>query len=782
MKYDLPTQSLGVSSAPKTQAFEAPDVKDYSGKQMQEAGAALMNTGGEILRVQRDIENTLAEAATMKRLNQLDNGIQEIMMHPETGFMAKFGEDAVKATPGTLNSIRDLHEILGADIKDPLQRALWEKHTPSRIKAVKERIYGHTINQATTWKINETEAGKKNAATELKQSMKIDAEGYIIDDSGNRVISHESATSQPSKKYEVPIRGKKSFSFTPRALETEVLNEEQKNTIRTAMTDYNMIAMVFAERDHSQKDIYKQEGLPVKKHGNQKAFGPYQFMPFAWGDWCKKAGVPVNTPKTPEMQDYVAAKNWIRLVNENGGVDGGGVEKAAVAWNGGEGALSELKAGNLDVLNRKNNPDNPMSTIGNYREKVRYASGKFEESQTYPNIKLNATLADKDRALGRSGDSEQAKAERAETYSEIYSTKTQELINNNNPIAEKFYNNYKQFITNPADKAKLETQFEMKNGENFATNIFREAEKTLPDNQQPNLGSMYESIKGSKLTDQGKKTAYATLNHLVSQRDGAMRRAKENASQEIYKMIRDNESPQLILEAININRSFDQQEKLALEDAIRRQTGELSPFQKATAEEKQQRKLGYLAKSFQFQEDYIKGDKTYKPEDIAAQAHLFGDETPELMAFVAKVNKLKEEVKITDEKLKDTIRTMNVSTIGKDLGLPNLEQQSEDDKAKFTILQREVIKYKTIAIKQGKPITDEMAILQALKPVVTNPGWFALTTTVTPEYLLDTKWSGEPKTWPKEVQRLWIKKRYQFEKGREPDDQEMATALAALKK
>jgi hypothetical protein len=558
--------------------------------------------------------------------------------------------------------------------------------------------------------------------------------------------------------------------FTPQGLKTDALNQDQKAIIRKAMgPEYKMMGMVFAERDPSQKDIYKQEGIPVKKHGNQQAFGPYQFMPFAWGDYCKEAGLPANTPQTPENQDYVAAVNWIKLVDKYG------IKNAAIAWNAGEGGLKKYLAGDQSVLERRNNPNNPRSTVANYVNKVE----NYEPQQS---SRLKSNLSDLYRSAGIDQNSEQAKAFSAEVYSKIYAVKTEEFINNDDPRARLFYNNYKTQITDPAMRARLEQKLDMKDGEHFATDAWKETEKTLPDNQQPDLNTLYTHIESSKLTDQGKKTAYATLNHFVSQRDGAMRRAKENASQEIYKMIRDNESPQLILEAININRSFDQQEKLALEDAIRRQTGELSPFQKATAEEKQQRKLGYLAKSFQFQEDYIKGDKTYKPEDIAAQAHLFGDETPELMAFVAKVNKLKEEVKITDEKLKDTIRTMNVSTIGKDLGLPNLEQQSEDDKAKFTILQREVIKYKTIAIKQGKPITDEMAILQALKPVVTNPGWFALTTTVTPEYLLDTKWSGEPKTWPKEVQRLWIKKRYQFEKGREPDDQEMATALAALKK
>lgn len=750
MIYDLPTQSLGVSQAPKTQAFEVPEMKDYSGKQMMETGEALQNTGSQILQIQRDVENTLAEAATMQRLNKLDNSIQEIMMNPETGYMAKLSEDAVKATPGTLNSLKDIYETLGSEIKNPLEKALWEKHSRTRIKSTKERIYGHAINQGQVWRAKEAKAGVDNKVTEIIQNMEIGADGRIMGESVSK-----------------PATG----DFTPQGLKTGALNQDQKAVIAKAMSDkYRMGAMVFAERDPSQKDIYKQEGMPVKGHGNQQAFGPYQFMPFAWGDYCKKAGLPADTPQTPENQDYVAAVNWIQLVDKYG------VKNAAIAWNAGEGGLKKYLAGDQSVLERRNNPDNPKSTVANYIKMV-------EGYKPQQGSRLKSSLSDLYRAAGIDQNSEQAKAFSAEVYSKIYAVKTEEFINNDDPRARKFYNNYKDQITDPGIKARLEQKLDMKDGEHFATNMWRETEKTLPDNQQPDLNTLYTSIESSKLTDQGKKTAYATLNHFVSQRDGAMRRAKENASQGIYKMIRENEPSQLILEAININPAFDQQEKLAMEDAIRKQRGELSPFQKAAAEEKQQRELGYLAKSFKFQEDYLTGDKTYKPEDIAAQSHIFGSQTPELMAFVAKVNKLKEEVKITDEKLKDTIRVLKTSPTGKDLnGLPNLEQPSEEDKAKFVLLQRKVIEYKTAALKQGKPITDEMAILQALRPVVTNPGWFALTTTVTPAYQLNTEWSGEPKTWPKEVQKIWITEDYERRYGVAPTVKEMELELARLKK
>ena len=69
------------------------------------------------------------------------------------------------------------------------------------------------------------------------------------------------------------------------------------------------------------------------------ARGKYQFMPSSWGDYVRMAGLPSNTPQTPENKEIVARSNMQRMYNKFGNW-----RDVAIAWYGGEGAVNYSEA------------------------------------------------------------------------------------------------------------------------------------------------------------------------------------------------------------------------------------------------------------------------------------------------------------------------------------------------------------------------------------------------------------------------------------------------------
>lgn len=109
------------------------------------------------------------------------------------------------------------------------------------------------------------------------------------------------------------------------------------------------------------------------------AFGRFQIMPSNWGEWAQEAGLDATAPRTPENQDKVAAYKLGQYLDKYG------ARGAAMAWYGGEGALSYSE----DALNRPQGDNGEYPSINQYADEV---LGRFGSNGSYsPLVGLSET-------------------------------------------------------------------------------------------------------------------------------------------------------------------------------------------------------------------------------------------------------------------------------------------------------------------------------------------------------------------------------------------------------
>ena len=95
------------------------------------------------------------------------------------------------------------------------------------------------------------------------------------------------------------------------------------------------------------------------KNGRTGASGKYQIMPDNWPSWSREAGLPAGAEMTPENQEIVARFKLKQYYDKYG------ARGAAIAWYGGEGALSY----SANAMNKKQgNGDEP--SINEYADSV----------------------------------------------------------------------------------------------------------------------------------------------------------------------------------------------------------------------------------------------------------------------------------------------------------------------------------------------------------------------------------------------------------------------------
>ena len=114
------------------------------------------------------------------------------------------------------------------------------------------------------------------------------------------------------------------------------------------------------------------------------ARGKYQFMPSSWGDYVRMAGLPSNTPQTPENEEIVARSNMQRMYNKFGNW-----RDVAIAWYGGEGAVnySEAKKNAPQYNNGKRYP-----SINEYADKAMERLNKLAGTSTTSKAKQQGSI------------------------------------------------------------------------------------------------------------------------------------------------------------------------------------------------------------------------------------------------------------------------------------------------------------------------------------------------------------------------------------------------------
>lgn len=766
MIYDLPTQNLNVDAPPKPTAFEAPEYKDYGSAQMQSIGGTLTQTGSVMMTAAKDMENTMAEAATRERINTLESSVQEMLMNPENGYLTKMSKDAVDGSKPTLDALGELDRKLGDGCKSELEKAMYRQHSGRILKAAKERIFGHHINQAKVWNLGEAEKGVENAAKEQVQDISKDPFWKGESDEVPGVLRMEGGNGEP----------RFAKGMTPAILRSDAISPEAKQIYNKAY--YSGLVGIQSKESGTYDNPYSAKGKFVDQERGH-GIGPYQIMEGFWGDFVKKAGMPKGTPRTPENEDYVAAVNWLRLMDKYNG----NVFMSAVAWNAGEGAADRLiRDKDVSVLGYTN-AGNKKLTVNDFAQTVASVTEKAQGSASVQNAE--GKIADITRLSGWGPDSEQAKALKNKYSNEVLVQTINEKLQDGvtDPARIKTFIAAHEKNIDPKQLTTLRTKLSGREGEVFGQSAWDSIAKNLDVNQGPDMASLYAKVEASGLNDDGKRVAYAKLSDLKSKYETGKRANEENVSQGIYGMIIKKEPYEKVVQNILASRDIDNKSRENLLNYAASKYGVPSPQAEATKERDTQNLIALQ----KFQEEYINGyHGKMKPEDVAKKTSAFGKYTDDAMRFVVHANASVQDVKLTMDDLKNKLRIMKTNPAYKEWKIPDPDGKGDDDKTDLALLQSRVLELMAASAKggPGKQMSLDAALNMALKDVVTGQRNWGITTTTqkTPRYKLGTVGNTDISTWSTEAITKFINDDFYRVNSRLPTKAEFEKRLATLMK
>jgi hypothetical protein len=765
MVYDLPTQSLGVSSAPKPQAFEAPEYKDYGSQQQMEAGKAALNIGSQMMIVAKDMENTIAEAATRERINTLESSVQEMLMNPESGYLTKLSKDAVDGSKPTLDSLGELDRKLGDGCKSELEKAMYRQHSGRILKAAKERIFGHHINQAKSWNLTEATKGLDNIANE--QVMELSNDAFWNDPKNNAVPG---AVKADGPSADGGVRFAKGA--TPAIMQSDQYTPQQKDIYLKAYNS-GLRGIQFAESG-DYKDPYSAKGRFVDK-ARGRAIGPYQIMEGFWDDFVKNAGMPKGTPRTPENEDYVAAVNWLKLMDKYKG----DVWSAAIEWNTGAENAAKLFNGNTAVLQYKNDPKNAKSTVLDFATKVVNRMEQTQGSETQ-NIAAGR-LSDIIRTMGVPEESETARNARRDYSSKIHLEVLKRKINEEADPAkiEAYINRNRKDIDQnaliPIEKSLLSLK-----GDKLGRQVWDQQRGSLTGaDALPDDEVNMRAIESSTLPDPAKDQARSRYLSLSGQYKSERHNNELMAANDIYQMVNAKKPYADVVKAID-NSGLTSHGQINMRSFVNQQYGIEAPQDTAKKERKQKE----LTAFFNFQNDYVSGKlPTMQPQEVLAKyGPVLGEETDNAARLVAHVNAQSMDAKVTMEEMTAKLRVMSTNPAYKDLDLPAVDKLNDKGKAKLARLQSEVISLIAASAKVDprKKMSVDAALAYALQKVTTEKGWFY--DTKKPVYQLGTTEVGDIAGMSAEARSAFIGTEFYKKWGRMPNRDEVKVLDAKLTK
>lgn len=343
-----------------------------------------------------------------------------------------------------------------------------------------------------------------------------------------------------------------------------------------------------------------------------------------------------------------------------------------------------------------------------------------------------------------------------------------------------YYDEHSAAITDPREKriigekiTKIKTRVE---GKDIAAGVWEE-HRPEDVNEMVNLDAMREEIRTGKGSDEVKDIAVKRAEELTQHYLQQTRAKQGEVSNQIYGMATDGKTYDQVIKSIDLNSDIDNVAK----DNLRNWADSKYQISTKRAERKNQQSLDQLANMMDFQTEYLRGDYgTLTPQQIATKAGDLGQFTDNAMNFVKNVNDNLGTAKATDAEMKDLIYTLSQNEQYEDL-LPNLSKPTDEDKAKFVLLQQAVIDIKARSKDApGAGKSTQAALLEAITKVRTDNGW--IYDTYDPAYLIGTQNASafargdDPTKWTQEAQENFIRTKW----GQKPSNNGKTLDAATL--
>jgi hypothetical protein len=169
---DLNANPMGRFVAPDVAAPAVQQGPDYTGKQAEALGAAMINSGSAVIKIAERIQDSIDDANTTK----FDNKTAEYIRKKQTEYLFTKGQDAIT---GYKAVDEDLSKFVAGQmdsLDNDMQRKMYGKVAERRLQAARASMNQHQLKELQQWELGE----KKDRVTNLMMDAIDNAPSYKV--------------------------------------------------------------------------------------------------------------------------------------------------------------------------------------------------------------------------------------------------------------------------------------------------------------------------------------------------------------------------------------------------------------------------------------------------------------------------------------------------------------------------------------------------------------------------------------------------------------------------
>jgi hypothetical protein len=217
---DLNANPMGRFVAPEVAAPAVQQGPDYTGKQMEAMGAAMMNSGTAVIKIAERIQDDIDDAVTKK----WDNETADFIRQEKNKYLLTQGQDAVKGYQSIEDSLKKFVADKTDSLDNEMQRKMYGKVADSRLLAARAEMSAHQLKAVKEWKFNETKNRVENLMNDAiadsdkwavpgslyeqrKAAMIAEVEDLAMQAGITKIVDGQVVVDRDSEQYKSVIRG-----------------------------------------------------------------------------------------------------------------------------------------------------------------------------------------------------------------------------------------------------------------------------------------------------------------------------------------------------------------------------------------------------------------------------------------------------------------------------------------------------------------------------------------------------------------------------------------------
>lgn len=151
---DLSANPMGRFAAPDVAAPAIQQGPDYTGKQIEQTGAAMVNAGSVFMKIAERIQDDVDDTVT----KQADNFLSEKIRERTTKYLLTKGQDAVNGYASVDEDLTKIVKDTADGLENEMQRKMFGNVAQRRLIAARAEMGAHQLKQLKEWKFNETKS------------------------------------------------------------------------------------------------------------------------------------------------------------------------------------------------------------------------------------------------------------------------------------------------------------------------------------------------------------------------------------------------------------------------------------------------------------------------------------------------------------------------------------------------------------------------------------------------------------------------------------------------